>query len=89
MIEREYVAAEKGGLFLRDVPITVQISGGDLLDVVLQMVEDDRIDLIVAGTHGPKGLKGIFSTTRTEKLVHKASCSVFVVKPAGYPYLRD
>ena len=89
MIEREYLTAEKSGLYLRDVPITVQISGGDILDAVLQMVEDDRIDLIVAGTHGPKGLKGIFSATKTEKLVHKAPCSVFVVKPAGYPYLRD
>jgi nucleotide-binding universal stress UspA family protein len=89
MIEREYVNAEKSGLFLRDVPITVQISGGDVLEVVLQMVEDDRIDLIVAGTHGPKGIKGIFSATKTEKLVHRAACSVFVVKPAGYPYLRD
>ena len=89
MIEREYLNAEKSGLYLRDVPITVQISGGDILDAVLQMVEDDRIDLIVAGTHGPKGLKGIFSATKTEKLVHKAPCSVFVVKPAGYPYLRD
>jgi nucleotide-binding universal stress UspA family protein len=89
MIEREYVNAEKNGLYLRDVPITVQISGGDVLEVVLQMVEDDRIDLIVAGTHGPRGLKGIFSATKTEKLVHRASCSVFVVKAAGYPYLRD
>ena len=89
MIEREYVNAEQNGLYLRDVPITVQISGGDVLDVVLQMVEDDRIDLIVAGTHGPKGLKGIFSMTKAEKLVHRAACSVFVVKPAGYPYLRD
>ena len=42
MIEREYLNAEKNGLYLRDVPITVQISGGDILDAVLQMVEDDQ-----------------------------------------------
>jgi nucleotide-binding universal stress UspA family protein len=25
----------------------------------------------------------------SEKLVRKAPCSVYVVKPQGYPYLRD
>ena len=34
MIEREYVTAEKSGVYLRDVPVTVQISGGDVLDAV-------------------------------------------------------
>lgn len=53
------------------------------------MVDEHELDLIISGTHGPKGLKGFLMGSTTEQLVAKATCSVFVIKPKGYPYLRD
>ncbi len=70
--------------------LRTHVSGGDWLEVCLQIIDDNQVDLVVAGTHGGAGgLKGLLVGSETERLVHKAPCSVFVVKPAGYPYLRD
>ena len=56
---------------------------------ITELIEDEEIDLVVSGTHGGHGLKGWLLGSTTEQLVRKSSCSVFVVKPQGYPYLRD
>jgi universal stress protein A len=88
-IELEYQRCENEGTYLQHVPIHIQISGGDWVDVALRMVPDEDIDLIICGTHGPKGLKGLILGSMAEQLVAKATCSVWVVKPKGYPYLRD
>lgn len=89
VVEMEYARAEEAGKPLSRVPVHVRISGGDALEVVLQMVDEHKLDLIVSGTHGPQGIKGFLMGSTTEQLVSKATCSVFVVKPKGYPYLRD
>ena len=82
--------ATAAGKALRPSPVRTYVSGGDWLEVCLQIIDDSQVDLVVAGTHGGAGgLKGLLVGSDTERLVHKAPCSVFVVKPAGYPYLRD
>lgn len=71
------------------VQISTEVVGGDWTEVILGWVEDNEIDLVITGTHGRKsGVKGIFSS-KSEKLVEKAPCTVMVVKPKGFPYLRD
>lgn len=82
--------AAAAGAQLRAPALRAYVSGGDWLEVCLQVIDDNQVDLVVAGTHGgPSGLKGLLVGSDTERLVHKAPCSVFVVKPVGYPYLRD
>ena len=72
------------------VPVHTRVTGGQWFEVILNTVAELQIDMIVVGTHGrDKGMKGIFSSTISEKLVAKAPCSVLVVKPEGFPYLRD
>ena len=65
------------------------ISGGDPVGVALQTIDAEGVDLVVMGTHGPQGLKGMILGSTAEQLVKRAGCSVFVVKPTGLPYLRD
>jgi len=88
-VEIEYARARQAGHKLKTSPMNVIVSGGDWLDVCLQAIEDEEIDLVVSGTHGGKGIKGFLLGSTTEQLVRKATCSVYVVKPQGYPYLRD
>lgn len=88
-VEAEYDRIKDAGITIDRVPLHVIISGGEWLDVALSLVQSEELDLVVAGTHGPQGLKGFLLGSVTEKLVSKATCSVFVVKPPGYPYLRD
>lgn len=90
LVDEEFEALSKAGIPLRRTEHRFHVSGGEWLDVALQVIADDEIDLVVSGTHGGKqGLVGLFQGSVTEKLVSRAPCSVFVVKPKGFPYLRD
>ncbi len=89
-VEKEYERAAAKGFDLRRAPLDIRISAGDWLDVTLQLVEDEKVNLVVAATHGGEGgLKGMLLGSLTERLVHKAPCSVFVVRAEGFPYLTD
>lgn len=88
-VELEYSRARKAGKKLHTCPMKIIVSGGDWLEVCLQHVDDDEVDLVVSGTHGGKGIKGFILGSTTEQLVRRATCSVYVVKPQGFPYLRD
>lgn len=89
-IAKEQARAAEAGHALRAPTVRCFISGGDWLDVCLQIIDDQQVDVVVVGTHGgPGGLKGALLGSASERLVHKAPCSVFVVKPLGFPYLRD
>ena len=88
-VQLEYTRAKQADNPLKTVPLNMNVTGGDWLDVCLQLIEDEEIDLVVSGTHGGHGLKGWLLGSTTEQLVRKSTCSVFVVKPQGYPYLRD
>jgi len=86
----EYDRVAEGGRSITKVPMTPMVTGGDWVEVALQTIQDEEVDVIVAATHGgPKGLKGWLFGSATERLVHHSTCSVWVVKPKGFPYLQD
>jgi len=85
----ELQRASEAGEPIPGVKIKTEVVGGDWTEVLLAWVDDNEIDLVITGTHGRKGgVKGFFSS-KSEKLVAKAPCTVMVVKPKGFPYLRD
>lgn len=88
-LEKEIARAAASGVVLKRPKTTLMVTGGDTLEVLLQTVKEEQIDVIVTGTHGPKGVIARLKGSVSEQLVRQATCSVFVLKPAGYPYLRD
>jgi len=88
-IELERNRAKEAGKQLRNSPLKMVVTGGDWLEVSLNLIDEHDIDLVVTGTHGGSGLKSFLLGSMSEQLVRRAACSVFVVKPQGYPYLRD
>ena len=87
--ELEVQRCEEAGRTLGPVDVKYRISGGDWREVANQMVDELQLDLIVTATHGPKGLKARVMGSDSERLLSTVTCSVLVVKPKGYPYLRD
>ena len=85
----EATRCAEAGKPLPFVPVHVRVTGGNWLEVALQMIDELQLDLVVTGTHGRKGVAGFLMGSVSERLVAKAPCSVFVVKPQGFPYLRD
>lgn len=89
-VQLELDRAAKVGHPLDNPKLDVRITSGDWLDVALQIIQDEKVNLVVAATHGGEGgLKGMLLGSLTERLVHKAPCSVFVVRAEGFPYLTD
>lgn len=88
-VDMEFQRAVDKGHQLKRGPIAFHVAGGSFQQVALQMVEEEDVDLIVTGTHGRQGFRDSIFGSSSEVLVRQAPCSVFVVKPQGYPYLRD
>ena len=88
-VELERSRAREAGKQLKNSPLKMIVTGGDWLEVSLNMIDEHDLDLIVTGTHGGSGIKSFLLGSMSEQLVRRAACSVFVVKPQGYPYLRD
>ena len=53
---------------------------GDPREVLLRLVEDERVDLIVLGSHGRTGLAKLLLGSVSSHVVTHAHCSVLVVK---------
>jgi nucleotide-binding universal stress UspA family protein len=53
---------------------------GDPREALLRLVEDERIDLIVLGSHGRTGLAKLLLGSVSSHVVTHAHCSVLVVK---------
>ena len=87
--EEAHKEIEAQGRKLHPVEVFTYVSGGHFPEAILDLAKERSTDVIVTGTHGPKGLKGALLGTRSEALVTGAGCTVVVVKPEGYPYLRD
>ncbi len=91
VVEQAQARLVAAGEERRYVQVVPHVVAADLGQACLQLCDDPDtdVDLIVVGTHGRMGLSASWRPTVTERLVQDAPCSVVVVKPAGYPILRD
>jgi len=58
----------------------VQVELGAPWRAVCDAAKEDRVDIVVIGSHGYSGLDRLIGTTAA-KIVDHAPCSVFVVRP--------
>jgi len=58
---------------------------GPVVEVVLDVIQREKIDLLVLGTHGRTGLKKLVLGSIAEKLFRLAPCPVLTVGPTALP----
>lgn len=87
VVEQAQAELSEDGESRRYVDVVPHVVANDLASACLQLCDEIDVDLVVAGTHGRLGTG--WKATVTERLVQHAPCSVVVVKPEGYPILRD
>lgn len=58
---------------------------GTLPEAILEQLGPLKIDLLVVGTHGRRGLAHFFLGSAAERLLRSASCPVVVVRPDEAP----
>jgi nucleotide-binding universal stress UspA family protein len=65
------------------VAVHVQVADGEPAEAILQMAREERVDLIVMGTHGRTGLSHLLLGSTAEAVVRAASCPVFTVRASA------
>jgi nucleotide-binding universal stress UspA family protein len=69
---------------LKGFPHKTYVRHGEVLDVVKNIVEEQKIDLLVLGTHGRTGLGKLLMGSVAEQIFRQANCPVLTVGP-GVP----
>lgn len=69
--------------------VKVEIRSGPVVQIISEAALEHQSDLVIMGTHGRTGLREAFTGSTSEQIVAKIPTSVLVVKPEGFPYLRD
>lgn len=65
------------------VPLQVKIAVGKPAEEILRVAREERVDLIVMGTHGRTGLRHLLLGSVAEEVTRRAPCPVFTVKIAA------
>ena len=65
----------------KDVPHKVYLQAGDVWPALASVLAQEEIDLIVIGTHGREGIKGLLLGSVAEEVLRCAKCPVLTVGP--------
>ena len=58
------------------------IAEGDVQDEILGMAEEKKVELIIIGTHGRRGLNRLLLGSVAESVSKRAHCPVLLIRPA-------
>jgi nucleotide-binding universal stress UspA family protein len=62
------------------VPVHVKVAVGKPAEEILRVAQEERVDLIVMGTHGRTGLRHLLLGSVAEEVTRHAPCPVFTVR---------
>jgi nucleotide-binding universal stress UspA family protein len=69
--------------------IRAEVRSGPLVETIVGTAAELMVDVIVMGTHGRHGVTEMFTGSTSEQVVAKTPASVLVIKPEGFPFLRN
>lgn len=81
---RDRILVELGGIELSQ-PAQIRIVNGRPEAAILEMVEEKSIDLLIMGTLGRTGLRGVLTGNTAERILSRLQCSLLTVKPDDFP----
>lgn len=58
-----------------------RVVSGDAADEILKIIDSEKIDLVVMGTHGRKGLEHVIFGSVAENVVKKSPVPVLLINP--------
>lgn len=66
-----------------DGPTKTALRHGVAFVEIIGYINDEKIDLVIIGTHGRSGIEHILIGSVAEKVVRKSPCPVLTVRPKG------
>jgi universal stress protein A len=83
-LEKLAVEARRGGSVVHE-----RLARGKAAAEIIRIAREDRIDLVVIGTHGRGGLSHALFGSTTERVVRKAPCPVLICRAAEHQSVKD
>lgn len=77
-----YLEAVRARQAQPNLPLRAMAVEGDAASIILDVAEEQNVDLIVMSPHGWSGANKLLLGSVTERVLHQASCPVFVVRSA-------
>lgn len=62
------------------VPVQAKVAVGKPVEEILRVAREDKVDLIVMGTHGRTGMRHLLLGSVAEEITRHAPCPVFAVR---------
>lgn len=63
------------------IPVKKAIRTGDIFVEILKYIKNEKIDLVVMGTHGRSGFEHIIMGSVAEKVIRKSPSPVLTIRP--------
>lgn len=79
---REYLEAVRNRYTQANLSLRTLAVEGDAASLILDVAEEEDVDLIVMAPHGWSGANKLLLGSVTERVLHQATCPVFVVRTA-------
>jgi nucleotide-binding universal stress UspA family protein len=65
------------------MPLEAKVAVGKPAEEILRVAHEERVDLIIMGTHGRTGLRHLLLGSVAEEITRHAACPVFTVRTRG------
>lgn len=65
------------------VPVERRLLAGEPADAIIRLAKEEKVDMIVIGTHGRRGLTRLLMGSVAEAVVRAAPCPVMTVKQSA------
>lgn len=65
---------------LSGIRVKTQVARGKPADQIAEDVANMGVDMVVMGTHGRSGIKGLFLGSVTQKVIQRVECPILAVK---------
>jgi len=79
----ERILVELGGADLQRTP-EIRVISGFPESAIVEMIQEKSIDLLIMGTLGRSGIRGVITGNTAERLLPRLQCSMLAIKPDGF-----
>lgn len=79
----ERILLELSGADLQRTP-EIRVMSGFPESAIVEMIQEKSIDLLIMGTLGRSGIRGVFTGNTAERLLPRLQCSMLAIKPDGF-----
>jgi len=78
---RDYLAQRAEKLKQRGVRVETRVDRGEAAEVITQLAQEERADLIVMATHGHSEMHHVFVGSVTEDVIRGSGIPVLLIRP--------